>query len=151
MTIEMLEGSAKQLLDHTVPRDRLRDVPPCAAEPLSERPVSSECIDGRGERGGFRLADESIRAISHELEWTSSIGRGDHGFGGEKRFQRHVSVVFVERRVYHAERAGVQICYGLAPQRTRKGNAVAEIQGRRLSFELHPPRSLSHDDQANRR
>src|SRR5262245_25207205 len=52
MTIEMLEGSAKQLLDHTVPRDRLRDVPPCAAEPLSERPVSSECIDGRGERGG---------------------------------------------------------------------------------------------------
>src|SRR5262249_524354 len=59
MTIEMLEGSAKQLLDHTAPRDRLRDVPPCGAEPLSERPVSSECIDGRGERGGFRLADES--------------------------------------------------------------------------------------------
>src|SRR6185503_7666984 len=146
MTIESLEGSAKQLLDHTVPRDRLRDVPPRAAEPLGDRPVGRESLDRRGKRRDVRLADESIDAISYELEWTSRIGRGDHGFGGQKRFQRHVSVVFVEWRVYHPQRAGVQICHRIAPQCSRKGHAIAQVQDRGLALELSPQRSISDDD-----
>src|SRR5689334_4427174 len=115
MTIETLEGSAKQLLDHAVPRDRLRDAPTGTAEPLGQRAVSGEPVDRRGERRRRRLTHVSVDAITYELERTSSIGRGDHGFGREKRFKRHVSVVFVEGRVYHAQCACVQICHGFAP------------------------------------
>src|SRR4030095_1803223 len=115
MTIETLDGSAKQLLDHAVPRDRLRDVPAGATEPLRERPIDREPVDRRGERRALRLTDKSIGAIPYELEWTSSIGRGDHWFGREKCLKRHVSVIFVERRVDHAHCASVQICHGFAP------------------------------------
>src|SRR5262247_2700374 len=89
MTIEILEGSAKQLLDHAVPRDRSRDVQPGTAEPLGERTVSGEPVDRRGERRRRWLTDESVDAIPYEFERTSSISRGDHGFGGEKCFKRH--------------------------------------------------------------
>ena len=88
MTIETLEGSAKQLLDDAVPCDRLREVPTSAAETLGERPVGGEAVDRCGERRGLWLTDETVGAIPYELQWPSSIGRGDHRFGREKCFKR---------------------------------------------------------------
>src|SRR6185369_4281449 len=84
MTIDTLEGSAKQLLDHAVPRDRLREFAASAAQPLGERPVGIEPVDRRGERRGRWLADEPVDAIPYELQRTAGIGRGDHWFAREK-------------------------------------------------------------------
>src|SRR5262245_10359781 len=84
MTIDTLEGSAKQLLDHAVPRDRLRDLAASAAQPLGERPVGSESVYRCGERLRHWLADQPVDAIPYEFERTAGIARRDHWFGGEE-------------------------------------------------------------------
>src|SRR4029078_3183282 len=84
MTIEMLEGSAKQLLDYAVPCNSLRDLPPRTAQPLGPLMVVRKFADRRRERRGIGLADKSVFTVAHELEWAARIGRGDHRLGGRK-------------------------------------------------------------------
>src|SRR4030095_7785103 len=54
-TIETVKGSARQLLDDAVPRDRLRDVPAGATEPLRERPTDRVPVHRPGGPRGIAL------------------------------------------------------------------------------------------------
>src|SRR5438128_12624071 len=107
MTIDTMEESAKELLDDAVPRDRLRHALPGAAEARGERAIGGKPVDRCRERVCVRLADEPVDAVANEFERAAGIVRGDHGPGGEKRFERHVSVILVVGRVDHAERTCV--------------------------------------------
>jgi hypothetical protein len=135
MTIEMVDGSAKKLLDDTVPRDRSRHLLTRAPEPFRERAIGGESIDRHGDRRWFRFTHEPIRAVSYEFERTAGISGRDHGFGREECFECDVSIIFIERRVDDAERAGVQICHGITPQRPCKGDTVRDPEQCDLLFE----------------
>src|SRR5262245_10843889 len=84
MTIDTMEGSAKQLLNPAVPGDRLREPGDSAAQPRGERLVGTEPVYRCGERRGRWLADEPVDPIPYELERTAGIGRRDHWFAREK-------------------------------------------------------------------
>src|SRR5258705_1330646 len=106
ITIETVEQSANELLDDAVPGDRAGERLTGAAETLGERSIAGDPVDRGGKRGRVGRADESVDAVAHEFERAAGIGRGDHRFGRKECFERHVSVVFVERRVEDAQRAG---------------------------------------------
>ena len=48
-------------------------------------------------------------AVDDELGRTARVRAGDHRLAGEERLERHVAEVFVEGRIEHCQRAGVEI------------------------------------------
>src|SRR5205814_9001979 len=145
MTMETAEGSAKELLDDAVPRDRTGDGLSRVPEALGERSIGREPVDGGGQRHRVGRADESVDAVAHEFERTSRICGGDHGPRGEKRFERHVSVVLIERHVDDAARTGVEIRDRVAPQRASEFDAIRGGRLRRFPFEGGTCRSFADD------
>ncbi len=77
-----------------------------------ERDSSADAI-----ASGDGSTTHPVDAVGHELERSTGIGRRNHRFAGEKRFQRHVPVVLVERRVHDSERVFVQIDEALLAHR----------------------------------
>src|ERR1044072_8641349 len=77
MTMETEEGSAKQVFDDAVPRDRLRDGLPGAAQTFGKRAIGREPVDGGGKRHRGGRAHESVDAVTDEFERTARIAGGD--------------------------------------------------------------------------
>src|SRR5262245_5645082 len=108
ITIDTVEGSAKQLLHHAIPGDLARACETRRAEPCSERAIGRERRDRGAERPRFWRADEAVLTVDDEFERASRVGAGDHRFAAEKSLQRHVPIVFIEGRVDDGEGAGVE-------------------------------------------
>ena len=133
MTIETVEGSAKQLLHDAVPGDRpARARSPALPETRGERAIGGEAVDApRRSPPASGAHDEAVLAVDDELERAAGVGGGDDRLRAEKRFERHVAVVFVERRVDDGERAGVerdQLVAADARRRTRRDRATPDLR-----------------------
>src|SRR5215204_155500 len=117
ITMETLDGSAKQALHDTVPGDLPRARESCLAELRGTCAIGGETDDCRTDGGGLRRTHEPILIVDHEFQRSTGIGRGDHGLCTEERFERHVTVVFVERSIDDSKRSGVEIDQRFAADR----------------------------------
>ena len=118
---DQLFHCADQFLDDAVPGDQPRALVAGVAQTRRQRPIGGEPIHGRRQRFRRGSHDEAVHAVLDELERAAGIGRRDHGLAREKRLERDVAVVFVERAVNDGERAFVQIDERLLVDRPRKG------------------------------
>src|SRR5436190_6964721 len=84
MTIEIVDGSAKKLLDDAVPRDRPCHMLTCVAEPFRKRAIGGQFVDRHGDGRRLRFTHEAVRALSYEFERAAGISGRDHGFRREK-------------------------------------------------------------------
>ena len=125
--------------------DRLRNRTARTAETFRERSIAGEPVDGGRQGHRVGLADESVDAVAHELQRAARIGRGDHRPGGEKRFNRHVSVIFVERRVDDAARTSIQVGHRIAPARARKRDPIGRARLSGFAFKYLTLRSIADD------
>jgi hypothetical protein len=91
-----------------------------AAKMLGERSVGSQSGD-EAASDWFGIADEPVDAIADELEAArpESVAVMT-GPGSEKRFERHVPVIFVERRVEDRERGGSRAPRQVCPTARRR-------------------------------
>src|SRR5260370_1458838 len=98
----------EQPVDARVPRDSARDV--AARSPERTRLVGVAAQ--RGHRAGHIRARRSDHkaglTVAHDVEWPARVRRRHDRLLGEERLEGDEPVVLVERRVVHAEAAGIQ-------------------------------------------
>src|SRR5262245_1818941 len=93
ITIETLEGSAKQALHDTIPRDLPRARQSRLAELRGAGTIGGETGDCRTDRRRLRRTHEPIPIVDDKLQRSTRVSRRDHGLGAEEGFECHVAVV----------------------------------------------------------
>src|SRR6185295_19034635 len=73
ITIDTVESSAKKTLDDPVPGDRLRNGSPRPSKACSKRSIGGQTVDGFGNGGRIRAADEPVDPVVHELQRSAGI------------------------------------------------------------------------------
>src|SRR5262245_29782633 len=151
ITMETVEGSAKQPLHDSVPGDLLRAGKSCLTEPCRRSAVGCEPRHSGTDRRRFGRAQVTVLIIDDELERATGIRRGDHGLRTEERFECHVAVVLVEGSIDDSERAGVEIDERVAGDGAREDHALLQVVPGDSPLGSSALRALAGDDQSERR
>ena len=139
-----------QLLDHAVPGDQPRPFVSRVAKTGGAGAIRGEPVDGGRERFRSGLGHKSVDAVFDELERPAGVGRGDDRLPREKRLERDVAVVLVERAVDHGERTSIEVDERLFVERPAKSirSDTPSDCGERLG--VPALRSVAHHHQTYR-